>query len=35
MPITDAVVQVVHEGLGVREMVHMLMSRDTKSERIG
>ena len=35
MPITDAVVQVVHEGLSVREMAQLLMSRDTKSERVG
>jgi glycerol-3-phosphate dehydrogenase (NAD(P)+) len=32
MPITDAVVQVVHEGLPPREMVRMLMTRDARSE---
>jgi glycerol-3-phosphate dehydrogenase (NAD(P)+) len=32
MPITDAVVQAVHEGLAPREMARMLMTRDAKSE---
>jgi len=32
MPITDAVVQAVHEGLSPREMARMLMTRDAKSE---
>jgi glycerol-3-phosphate dehydrogenase (NAD(P)+) len=32
MPITDAVVQAVHEGLSPREMAQMLMTRDAKSE---
>jgi glycerol-3-phosphate dehydrogenase (NAD(P)+) len=32
MPITDAVVQAVHEGLSPREMARMLMTRDAKAE---
>ena len=32
MPITDAVVQAVHEVLAPREMARMLMTRDAKSE---
>jgi glycerol-3-phosphate dehydrogenase len=32
MPITDAVVEAVHEGLPPREMARMLMTRDAKSE---
>lgn len=32
MPITDAVVQAVHEGLAPREMARMLMTRDARSE---
>ncbi len=32
MPITDAVVQAVHEGLSPREMARILMTRDAKSE---
>ncbi len=34
MPITYAVVQVVHEGLTVEGMARLLMTRDAKSERI-
>ena len=33
MPITDAVVGVLYEGLGVREMTRMLLSRPRKDER--
>ncbi len=33
MPITEAVVQAVHEGLAPREMARSLMTRDTKAEQ--
>ncbi|MGZ4596788.1 MAG: NAD(P)H-dependent glycerol-3-phosphate dehydrogenase [Actinomycetes bacterium] len=33
MPITDAVVQAVHQGLAPREMARMLMTRDAKPEQ--
>jgi glycerol-3-phosphate dehydrogenase (NAD(P)+) len=33
MPITDAVVQAVHEGLPPREMARSLMTRDAKAEQ--
>ena len=33
MPITDAVVQAVHEGLAPREMARSLMTRDAKAEQ--
>ncbi|MDX5400130.1 MAG: glycerol-3-phosphate acyltransferase, partial [Actinomycetes bacterium] len=33
MPITDAVVAVLHEGLGVLDMTRMLLARPRKDER--
>ncbi|MFI5101249.1 MAG: NAD(P)H-dependent glycerol-3-phosphate dehydrogenase, partial [Actinomycetes bacterium] len=33
MPITEAVVQAVHEGLAPREMARSLMTRDAKAEQ--
>jgi glycerol-3-phosphate dehydrogenase (NAD(P)+) len=33
MPITEAVVQAVHEGLAPREMARQLMTRDAKAEQ--
>ena len=35
MPITEAVVQAVHEGLPPREMARALMTRDAKAEQAG
>ena len=35
MPITEHVVSVVHEGRDPRDMVHSLMSRAAKAERLG
>jgi glycerol-3-phosphate dehydrogenase (NAD(P)+) len=35
MPITEAVVQAVHEGLAPREMARSLMTRDAKAEHAG
>ncbi len=34
MPITDGVVAVVHEGISPREMMHALLSRSAKAERV-
>ena len=33
MPITEQVVQVVHDGMAPREMLYNLMSRDPKAEQ--